>query len=95
MSYFENFPRTHLRHYLFIQLYKEAVAQWIEQVVLKLSIKGQSKLTSYTFNVRVVGSNPICFTINGQLKLTSRQLVTPVRVRQVLKSSLIKKEGQN
>jgi hypothetical protein len=51
--------------------YMGTVAQRLEQVVLKLSFKGQSKLTSYTFNVRVVGSNPTCSTINGQLKLTS------------------------
>lgn len=72
MSYFETlstYTLTPLPFYFIIII--EAVAQRLEQVVLKLSIKGQSKLTSYTFNVRVVGSNPICFTINGQLKLTS------------------------
>lgn len=95
MSYFENFPRTHLRHYLFIQLLQEAVAQWIEQVVLKLSIKGQSKLTSYTFNVRVVGSNPICFTINGQLKLTSDHGYFRFESEHSFRIIINKKEGQN
>lgn len=72
MSYFEtlsNVPLTPLPFYFIIII--GAVAQRLEQVVLKLSIKGQSKFTSYTFNVRVVGSNPTCSTINGQLKLTS------------------------
>ena len=68
-KHFPMYTLTPLPFYFIIII--GAVAQRLEQVVLKLSIKGQSKFTSYTFNVRVVGSNPTCSTINGQLKLTS------------------------
>lgn len=71
MSYFETLSTYTLTPLPFYSTIIWDSSSAVEQVVLKLSFKGQSKLTSYTFNVRVVGSNPTCSTINGQLKLTS------------------------
>lgn len=65
-SYFKTIPRCYLRNYRFAYLKNGAVAQRLEQVSFEIIFKGQSKLTSYTFDVQVAGSNPVCSTINGQ-----------------------------